>query len=106
MIHHSNCGMEFFTHDVMRGLLDQSLETAALGEQGFYDVGTGPGSSEGAFVNWLTIADQSQSVLADVQRIRSSSLVPSGIAIFGYIYDVATGRLFEVPAATAAGAPS
>ena len=33
VIHHSNCGMEFFTDDVMRGLLANSLETAALGRQ-------------------------------------------------------------------------
>ena len=46
VIHHTDCGMEFFTDDVIRGLLDSSLETAALGAEGFYDVGTGPGSTE------------------------------------------------------------
>jgi len=30
VVHHTNCGMEFFTDDVMRGLLASSLETAAL----------------------------------------------------------------------------
>jgi carbonic anhydrase len=30
--------------------------------------------------------------------------VPKSIPIYGYIYDVKTGRLVEVPAATAAGA--
>ena len=40
--------MEFFTNEVIRGLLASSLETAALGPDGFYDVGTGPGSPEGA----------------------------------------------------------
>ena len=35
VIHHTNCGMEFFTNDVIRGLLANSLETAALGEKGF-----------------------------------------------------------------------
>ncbi|MFM1796169.1 MAG: hypothetical protein RLZZ340_846, partial [Actinomycetota bacterium] len=45
VIHHSDCGMEFFTDEVMRGLLANSLETAALGAEGFYDVGTGPGSA-------------------------------------------------------------
>src|ERR1700677_1753496 len=44
IIHHSNCGMEFFTDEVIRGLLANSLETAALGADGFFDVGTGPGS--------------------------------------------------------------
>src|SRR3984893_1429670 len=34
VIHHTNCGMEFFTDEVMRDLLANSLETAALGENG------------------------------------------------------------------------
>lgn len=41
VIHHTDCGMEFFTDDVIRKLLANSLETAALGESGFYDVGKG-----------------------------------------------------------------
>jgi carbonic anhydrase len=104
VIHHTNCGMEFFTDDVIRGLLANSLETAALGAEGFYDVGAGPGSSEGAYIDWLTISEQAASVLADVTRIRNHPLVPKGIPVYGYIYDVTTGRLVEVPAATAAGA--
>src|SRR5690349_24738653 len=37
VIHHTDCGMETFTDDVIRGLLANSLETAELGDQGFYD---------------------------------------------------------------------
>ena len=43
VIHHTNCGMEFFTDQVMRGLLASSLETAALGADGFSDVDRVPG---------------------------------------------------------------
>ena len=103
VIHHTNCGMEFFTDDVIRGLLANSLETAALGPDGFYDVGTGPGSAEAKYVDWLTISGTEQSVTEDVGRIRSHPLVPSSIPIYGYVYDVATGRLVEVPEATKAG---
>src|SRR5439155_21951380 len=46
VIHHTDCGMEFFSDEVMRGLLQQSLETAELGPDGFRDIGSGPGSSE------------------------------------------------------------
>ena len=106
VIHHTNCGMEFFTDDVMRGLLANSLETAALGPDGFTDVGTGPGSHEGGHIAWLTIRDQEASVLEDVKRIRSHPLVPAGIPIYGYIYDVSSGRLIEVPQASAAGRAS
>ena len=99
VIHHTNCGMEFFTNDVMRGLLASSLETAALTDKGFQDVGKGPGSHAGEFIEWLTIRDQEQSVRDDVQRIREHPLVPKSIAIYGYVYDVKSGRLVEVPEA-------
>jgi carbonic anhydrase len=99
VIHHTNCGMEFFTNDVIRGLLTNSLETAALTDKGFQDVGKGPGSRAGEFIEWLTIRDQHQSVRDDVQRIREHPLVPNKIAIYGYIYDVKSGRLLEVPEA-------
>ncbi len=106
VIHHTDCGMEFFTNDVMSGLLESSLETAALGAGGFTDVGAGPGSTEGRYINWLTIADQTGSVVDDVRRIREHPLVPARIPIYGYVYDVRSGRLIEVPAATAAGRAS
>ena len=104
VIHHSDCGMEFFTDEVIRGLLANSLETAALGAEGFYDVGTGPGSAEAKYIDWLTISEQAQSVTEDVQRIKNHPLVPATIPVYGYIYDVKTGRLVEVPEATKAGA--
>jgi carbonic anhydrase len=46
VVHHTNCGMEFFTNDVMRGLLANSLETAALTDKGFQDIGKSPGSRQ------------------------------------------------------------
>jgi carbonic anhydrase len=96
VIHHTHCGMEYFTNDVMRGLLAKSLETATLTDKGFQDVGKGPGSRAGEYIEWLTIKDQEQSVRDDVQRIREHPLVPKYIAIYGYIYDVKSGRLIEV----------
>jgi carbonic anhydrase len=101
VIHHTDCGMEFFTDEVMRGLLRQSLDTAALGPEGFHDVGAGPGSTEAEYIDWLTISDRERSVAEDVARIRAHPLVPNRIPIYGYVYDVKTGRLIEVPAAKA-----
>jgi carbonic anhydrase len=103
VIHHTNCGMEFFSDEVMRGLLAQSLETAQLGPDGFHDIGSGPGSNEANYIDWLTISDKEQSVVEDVTRIRAHPLVPGRIPIYGYLYDVKTGRLIEIPAATRAG---
>ena len=104
VIHHTDCGMEFFTNDVIRGLLDSSLETAQLTSSGFRDVGKGPGSRAGEYIEWLTIKDQKQAVVDDVARIRNHPLVPKSIPVHGYVYDVRSGKLLEVEAAQAASA--
>jgi carbonic anhydrase len=106
VIHHTECGMEYFSDDVMRELLGQSLETAELGPDGFHDIGSGPGSTEAKYIDWLTISNREQSVVEDVSRIRAHPLVPRTIPIYGYVYDVKTGRLIEIPDATEAGQPS
>jgi carbonic anhydrase len=103
VVHHTDCGMELFTDEVMRGLLASSLETAEIQDGAFVDVGEGPGSTEARYVDWLTISNNAASVVEDVTRIRNHPLVPAGIPVYGYIYDVRTGRLVEVPEATAAG---
>src|SRR6476619_6413946 len=51
VIHHTDCGMELFTDDIMRELLASSLETAAIDESGWHDVGKGPGSHAGHFIS-------------------------------------------------------
>ena len=103
VIHHTDCGMLAFTNEIMSELLEHSLETAQLVGGKWKDVGKGPGSFEGHFIEWLTIRDQAQSVVADVARIKAHPLVAKHIPVYGYIYDVATGRLAEVREATKAG---
>lgn len=95
--------MELFTDEVMRDLLASSLKTASFDGTVWRDSGGGPSSTEGQFIDWLTIKDQAKSLGADVRRIRHHPLVPGDIPIYGYIYDVTTGRLVEVPEATEAG---
>ena len=97
--------MEVVTNEIMGDLLAQSLDTAAIGPDGFYDVGEGPGSPVGRNIDWLPISDREQSVVDDVRTIRSHPLVAAGISIYGFVYDVKTGRLVEVPEATEAGRP-
>ena len=106
VIHHTDCGMELFTDEIMRGLLASSLETASVDASGWHDNGAGPGSTEGEYIDWLTFSDNAKSVLADVQRIKSHPLVPANIPVYGYIYDVKSGKLVEVPDAMAAGTES
>ena len=103
VIHHTDCGMETFTNDIMADLLNSSLETASVDASGWHDTGAGPGSAEGRFINWLTIADNAASVVEDVKRIKAHPLVPNDIPVYGYIYDCKTGQLVEVAEATAAG---
>jgi carbonic anhydrase len=103
VIHHTDCGMEFFTNEVMRGLLASSLETAELTSNGFRDVGHGPGSKAGEYIEWLTIRDQKQAVIDDVERIRNHPLVPKSIPVYGFVYDVHSGKLIEVEGASVVG---
>ena len=103
VIHHTHCGMELFTNEIMGGLLASSLKTASIDANGWHDCGVGPGCTEGKYINWLTIKNQENSVLEDVKRIRNHPLVPTEIPIYGYIYDVKSGKLIEVPDATQAG---
>jgi carbonic anhydrase len=105
VVHHTNCGMELFTDEVIGGLLEQSLETAELHGHGWRDHGAGPGSVEGRYIKWLSFSDLEASVVEDVRRIRAHPLVPRRIPIYGYVYDVRSGRLVEVPAAISAGLP-
>ena len=102
VIHHTNCGMEFFTDEVMRGPAGQQPGDSRPGRRRILRRGDGPRVRRGrAQSSWLTISDNAQSVVEDVARIRSHPLVPGSIPIHGYIYDVGTGRLVEVPSATA-----
>jgi len=103
VIHHTDCGMEFFSNEVMRELLASSLETAELTPNGFRDVGRGPGSNAGEYIEWLTIRDRKQAVIDDVERIRNHPLVPKSIPVYGCLFNVHSGKLIEVEDATVIG---
>lgn len=106
VIHHTNCGMETFTDDVMRGLLRNSLRTAQLSGGKWVDTGVNEGRTDGDSIDWLTISNQSESVVADVKHIRTHPLVPQDIPIYGYVYDVGSGKMVEVKEATEVGRPT
>lgn len=103
VIHHTDCGMETFSNEIMGDLLASSLKTASIDDSGWHDSGEGPGTMEGRFIEWLTIKDRNQAVVDDVNRIKSNPMVSPDIAVYGYIYDCKTGQLNEVPEATKAG---
>jgi carbonic anhydrase len=103
VIHHTNCGMELFCDDVMAGLLDDNLATASFDGKNWSNPQHGGGCAAGHFIKWHTIRVQEESVIHDIRRIREHPLVPGNIPIYGYVYDVKTGRLDEVAKATEAG---
>lgn len=124
VIHHTGCGMETFTSEVMGDLLASSLQTAELGPNGWQekhdkndkqdkhdkhktkDKHENSGTQEGKYINWLTFQNNEASVVEDVKRIRSNPMVPSDIPIYGLIYDCKTGKLIEVEEAMKAGKAS
>lgn len=103
VIHHSDCGMELFCDEVMADLLDDSLATAAFDGTAWSNPQHGGGCTAGHFVKWLTIESQEESVYQDVKRVREHPLTPKNIPIYGFIYDVKSGKLIDVPEATEAG---
>jgi len=103
VVHHTDCGMAAFTDHQMGALLEGSLNTAELTAAGFANADDDGGAIEGRYVKWLTFNDPEAAVVEDVTRIREHPLVNPSIPIHGFIYDVHTGRLHEVDAATAAG---
>ena len=103
VIHHTNCGMELFCDEVMGDLLEDSLATASFDGKAWSNPQHGGGCAAGHFIKWHTIKTQEESVVRDVRRIREHSLVPRDVPIYGYVYDVKTGRLNEVTDASVAG---
>src|SRR6202166_4754166 len=54
VIHHTNCGMELFTDDVIGDLLDDNLETANFDGKAWSNPKHGHGASAGQFTKWPT----------------------------------------------------
>jgi carbonic anhydrase len=96
IIHHTNCGMELFTNDIMGDLLSTSLKTATHDGEKWSNIINNGGSLEGKFINWHTIRGLKDSVFEDVSRIKNHPLVNKDISVYGFIYDVTSGKLIEL----------
>lgn len=96
VIHHTDCGMELFDGATMAQLLEKSRATAAFDGKSWSNTGEEGGSPEGWHVAWLNFKDLAQSVRDDVARIRSHSLTPKNVPVWGFIYDVKSGKLLPV----------
>lgn len=78
VIHHTGCGMLAFTDD-------------EFGRQLEADTGARPPWAAGAF------ADLEEDVRDSVARLKASPFIQHEDAIRGFVYDVDTGRLTEIP---------
>jgi len=105
VVHHTDCGMQLFTGEIIGKLLEDNLETASFDGKTWSNPKQGGGSVAGHYIHWHTFDDNAKSVTEDVLRIRNHPLVPGHIPIYGFIYDVKTGKLNEVADATGAGKP-
>ncbi|MCB5278593.1 MAG: carbonic anhydrase [Candidatus Cloacimonetes bacterium] len=103
VIHHSDCGMLTFTNKVIGDLLKGSLKSAEFDGQEWKNTSEEGGSEEGQYINFLSFSNLEKSVTDDVNRIRNHPLVPGEIPIYGYVYDVRSGKLKEVKEATKVG---
>ncbi len=80
VIQHTDCGMLKFSEADLHQRIQQA---------------TGKDTSG---LRFLVFPDLEQSVAEQVRRIRSNPFLPRELQVRGYIYDVHTGRLREVPA--------
>ena len=80
VINHTECGLH--------GLSDDALIDRLSGE-----LGDGPAPLEG----FLGFEDLEENVRAQVARVRAHQWIPRDTSVRGFVYDVASGRLEEVP---------
>lgn len=78
IIHHTDCGMLTFTSEQLAEKIKVELGTDVSGR------------------DFLPFTDLEQSVKDDVSIVKASPLVAPGTPVYGYIYDVETGKLNEV----------
>jgi carbonic anhydrase len=82
VMHHTDCASLMFDNDSLRAQVESDLGAEA--------------GAQAAEIDFLPFPDLDQSVRDDVAFLRSSPLIPRTTLIRGFIYDVRTGKLFEV----------
>ena len=80
LVHHTDCGFERLAHPDLGHALRTKL---------------GVDSAE---IEALAIVDHTESLRADIERLRRSPLVPKELVVSGHLYDVADGMVREIVA--------
>src|SRR6267142_4612358 len=70
VVHHTDCGMQLFTGEIIGNLLEDNLETAQFDGNSWSNPKHGGGSVDVHYIHWHTFDDNAKSVTEDGQRIR------------------------------------
>ncbi len=81
ILNHTDCGMLTFREDEFRARLCKETGASAVTPARFHAFG-----------------DLADNVRQGIERVRSHPWVPETVTVRGFVYDVRTGRLKEVPA--------
>ena len=99
IIQHTDCGLSKINDKEIADLLEIDLETSTL-ENGNWKSNKNSkseaGSNYGHKIKWYTFLNLKESILEDLEKIKNHPLIPKNINIYGFIYDVKTGRLEPV----------
>jgi carbonic anhydrase len=79
VIHHTDCGMLTFKNEDLLAQVKHELGADASG------------------IDFLPFSDVEKSVRDDIAALRDSPFMPRDVPIRGFVYDVRTGGLTEVP---------
>lgn len=100
IIHHTNCGMESVTNEIMADLLSRSSQPATFENGRWHVQADGTGSNAGSQIDFLPIENHIEVLIKDVQKLCENPLIPKFITIYGFIFDVKTGKLNAIEKAT------
>jgi carbonic anhydrase len=82
VMHHTDCGMTKFTDDALHGMIRDATGVDVSDQE------------------YLSFVDPEEGLREDVARLRGVRVLPEGVTVSGWIYDVRTGRVTSVvPAA-------
>ena len=103
VVHHTDCGLQKVDDSKMQGLLKKSLGPAHLDQPTKLEKDNHDRHGHSSQISFLPITDLEQSVLDDIDFIRSHPLISKKLNFCGYIYDVKTKQMKKIKKACTSG---
>lgn len=85
VVNHTDCGMLTFTDENLRKRLSEKYDAEAAG------------------LKFYSFPDLEANVKNQIDKIKSTPFLPKQIPVYGFVYDVRTGKIKEVARTTAVG---